>query len=250
MQVDALAARHQVIVMDNRGVGASGKPPGPYSIREMADDAAAVLDVVGATKAHVLGLSMGGMIAQELALCHPHRIGALMLAATYARPGLEVARTEEEGAQVFGMPSPFAFLDGGGVGIDPSQIDPKIVMRFLMPLVFSERFLDERREFLREMFGRALLAGFTVAGLFAQMGAVMSHDTTERLGLLTAPTLVMHGTADQLVPFHHGEELQRLIPGAQLARFEGGTHGFNFEEAERFNATVLEFLALHSLAGV
>src|SRR5436190_22870640 len=98
-QVPALAARHRVILVDNRGVGRSGKPRGPYTTAMMAEDARAVLDGLGVARAHVVGLSMGGMIAQELALAHPDRVGALVLAATYARPDDATRRTAAEGSQ-------------------------------------------------------------------------------------------------------------------------------------------------------
>ncbi|MSP62127.1 MAG: alpha/beta fold hydrolase [Myxococcales bacterium] len=245
LQVPAFAARHRVLLLDNRGIGRSGKPPGPYSIAQLADDAVAVLDAVGLARAHVVGLSMGGMIAQEIALSHPARLGALVLAATFARPAREVLETTERGSQaVAGAPSLLGLLGRGAGG---AAVDPLQMMRFLMPLVFSKQFLRERRDWLFQFFARSMGYGFSMEAFFGQVSAVLAHDTTSRLGGLSLPTLVITGTADALVPPHHSDELSRLIPGARLLRFEGATHGLQLEIADRFNASVLEFLAAHPL---
>ena len=247
-QVPVLAARHRVILVDNRGIGRSGKPPGPYTTALLAADALAVLDAVNVARAHVVGLSMGGMIAQEIALAAPARVGALVLAATYARPGHEVGRTINEGALgIAGMPSPDAIL--GGQPIDLSKVDVGQIFRFLMPLIFSPRFLSEQQQYLAEFFMRSMAYGFTVEGLVGQIAATMAHDAAARLPSLALPTMVMTGTADRLVPPHHSDELASLIPGARLVRLEGegATHGLNWEKAEEFNRALLDFLGEHPL---
>jgi 3-oxoadipate enol-lactonase len=185
---------------------------------------------------------MGGMIAQELALRHPHRVGALALVATYARRGREVGDTAERGSSVVGLPS-LTMLGSGG--FDLTKVDPQQLVGFLMPLVFSERFLREERKWLKELWLRALANGFSIDGFLAQLGAVMSHDTVARLPSLRMPTLVVTGTADALVPPHHSDELARLIPGARLTRIDGATHGLNLEIPDAFNALLLDFLAAH-----
>lgn len=242
-QLSDFGARHRVILVDNRGVGRSSKPAGPYSTRLLADDARAVLDALAAPRAHVLGLSMGGMIAQELALASPERVGALALAVTYARPGREVEATSGPG-----IPSPLELLAGGaGPGFDLASIDLRQIMGFLMPMVFSPRFLVDNKAMLEENFQRSLAYGFSMAGFLGQVAAAMGHDTVARLPSLALPTLVITGTADALVPPRHSDELARLIPGARLEKFEGIPHGINFEAPERFNTLVLEFLADHPL---
>lgn len=240
-QVPAFAARHRVILVDNRGVGRSGKPAPPYSIAEMAEDARAVLDAVGAPRAHVVGLSMGGMIAQELALAHPARVGALVLAATYARPGDGVRRAAE-GAPVR---SPFGALAGG---FDLSTIDVRQVFGYLMPLVLSPAFLVDKREWLRDFFARSMGYGVSMDGIIGQVTAALAHDATARLPSLRAPTLVLTGAGDRLVPPRHSEELARLIPGAELVTIEEAPHGLHMELPERFNDTALGFLDEHPLA--
>src|SRR3954470_17870649 len=110
-QTPVLARTHRVCIYDNRGVGKSDKPAGPYDVRTLAKDAVAVMDACGFARAHVVGLSMGGMIAQELAIRHSDRVGALVLAATYAKPDDRVKATVST---------------GGGIGqLDPAQIEPK-----------------------------------------------------------------------------------------------------------------------------
>ena len=245
-QIPAFAERHRVIALDNRGMGQSGKPKGPYTVQEMADDAVAVLDAAGIQRAHVLGLSMGGMIAQDFAIRHGDRLGALVLAATYARPDRGIERTSEEAAKQTGLPTPMSLLKGGA-GIDLAQIDVKQVFRFMMSMVLSPEFISREREWLRGVMSRALESGASIDNFLAQVSAVMHHDSAEALARVRAPTLVLTGTNDVLVPPHHSDELARLIPGARLERIEGGTHGFNIEMKERFNKAVLDFLAEHPL---
>jgi len=150
-----------------------------------------------------------------------------VLAATSARPGDDARNTAQ--------------------GIDPARLDLRELMRFLMPLVFSEKFLRDEKAFLQQMLARAIANGFAVEGFVAQVGAVMAHDTEARLPSLRAPTLVVTGTDDRLVPPRHSDELARLIPGAKLVRLDGGTHGFNLESPDRFNQVVLDFLAAQAV---
>ena len=246
-QVPDFSARHRVVLVDNRGVGRSGKPAGQYTTSQMADDALAVLDALGIRRAHVVGISMGGMIAQELALSHPERVGGLVLAATYARPGEEARQTAGEGAQkIGGVPSPLELLKSGA--IDLSQIDVRQIFQFLMPMVLSQAFLVEKREWLQAFFERSMGYGFSVPAFLGQVAAVMSHDTVARLPSLRIPTLVITGLGDRLVPPRHSEELARLIPGARLVTIEDATHGFNFEVPAHFNKAILDFLAEHPLS--
>jgi 3-oxoadipate enol-lactonase len=245
LQLPAFSARHRVVLVDNRGAGRSGKPPGPYTMGLLADDAAAVLDAAGIARAHVVGISMGGMIAQELVLRHPDRVGALVLAATFARPGAEVRDVTERGSQAILGESPMAVLARGAA--DLSKLDVQELFRFLMPLVFTRAWMKDNRAFLQNYFLRSMGYGFSLPAFFGQVSAVMAHDTVERLPSVRAPTLVITGSEDGLIPPHHSDELSRLVPGASLERVAGGSHGFNFERAELFNEAVLDFLRRHPL---
>jgi pimeloyl-ACP methyl ester carboxylesterase len=228
-QTPVLSRTHRVCVYDNRGVGRSDKPAGPYDVRTLADDAVAVLDACGFGRAHVVGLSMGGMIAQELAVRHSDRVGALVLAATYAKPDDEVRATT-----------------GGGGGLDPRTIEPKQLFKLMMGMVLSPEFIARERDWLRAMRDR-ILPMVSAEGFVAQMAAVMAHDATAELHGIEAPTLILKPANDRLIPPRASDDLARAIPGATLVTFDQGSHGFNVEQADKFNRAVLDFLAQHPL---
>jgi 3-oxoadipate enol-lactonase len=244
-QIPAFAEKYRTIAFDNRGAGRSSKPAGPYTMQQLADDAIAVLDAVGVTRAHVIGISMGGMIAQDLVLRYPERVGALVLAATFARPDDSTRRIGDQGSAQTGAPSPMQMLRG--TNIDTSQLDPKKMFRFMMSMILTPEFIEREKPWLRGLLEKAQAYGFSMDAFLAQVSAIMNHDAAERLKQVQKPTLVITGSADILVPPHHSDELAQLIPGAQLLKIEGGTHGFNVERKEEFNRAVLEFLQRHSL---
>jgi len=227
-QTPVFARSHRVCVYDNRGVGRSDKPAGPYDVRTLARDAALVMDACGFARAHVVGLSMGGMIAQELAIRHSDRVGALVLAATYAKPDDDVKTTVSTG------------------GFDPKTIEPKQLFKMFMSMVLSPEFIAREREWLRASRDRAL-AMISIEGFMAQMAAVMAHDASAELHRIGAPTLVMKPAADMLIPPKSSDFLAQAIAGAQLATFDHGSHGFNVEQADKFNRAVLDFVARHPL---
>jgi pimeloyl-ACP methyl ester carboxylesterase len=232
-QLPALGADRPIVTLDNRGVGRSAKPPGPYTTAELADDVAAVMDAADLDEAHVVGLSLGGMIAQELALRHARRVRSLALVATYAKPGRETRETADRGARTAGGLDVGSMLEAMSAG--PIVIDPKQVMAFLMPLVFTADFIEREKPFLKEFYERSLAYGFSPQAFAGQVAAVMAHDTIDRLATIEAPTIVITGTRDRLVRPHHSRTLAERIPGARLVEIEGGTHGLNFERAETLN---------------
>jgi pimeloyl-ACP methyl ester carboxylesterase len=238
-QVPEFAQHYRTIVFDNRGVGRSAKPPGPYTIHEMADDAAGLLDALGVDAAHVLGLSMGGMIAQELALRHPDRVRGLVLAATYPEPDAEIERTRHFTIGQLGG----SVTADGEVRIDVSAVDPLALFQHLLPLVFSQEFIEKDLAKLMHLFAGALQYGFSMEAIVGQMEALAGHKATDRLHQIAHPTLVLTGDADRLIPPANSDLLAKHIPNARLARIPGGTHGFNIEQPETFNRTVLDFLA-------
>jgi 3-oxoadipate enol-lactonase len=246
-QLPAFSARHRTLLIDNRGVGASDKPAGKYTTAMMAEDARAVLDAAGVDRIHVVGLSMGGMIAQELALAHPGRVASLTLAATYARPDARIERTAEASAAELSVPSPLAALKGGST-IDLSGVDVKQMFKFLMSLVLTPEFIKREKDWLKANFARTQETGTTLDHFQAHVYAVLKHDTAARLPSLRVPTLVLTGDSDKLVPPHHSDELAALIPGAKLHKIAGGTHGFNVEMVDAFDRAVLDFIAAHPIA--
>jgi 3-oxoadipate enol-lactonase len=238
-QLPAFAERYRTIVFDNRGVGRSGKPKGPYTIQAMADDTAGLLKAIGVDRAHVVGVSMGGMIAQELALRHPERVRGLVLACTFPEADEDVRRNRETSlAQLGGT------IGRDGVAtLNLAAVDPMMLFQTLLPRVFSPTFIQNQLASLMQLFGGALQWGFSVEAIMAQVEAVMSHNSTERLRDIAAPTLVITGDADQLIAPANSDVIAGKIPGARLVKVPGGSHGFNFETPELFNREVLDFLA-------
>lgn len=237
-QIPDFAQHYRVIAFDNRGVGRSSKPAGPYSIHEMADETAGLLGVLGIDRAHVVGVSMGGMIAQELVLRHPERVRALVLACTYPEPDADVERTRQFTLQQFG-----GSIDASGaMHVDLTTLNPMMFLQQLLPNVFNQSFIEKELPKLMQIFAGALQYGFSMEAILGQVGAVMSHKATERLHQIKSPTLVITGDADRLVPPAGSEILAREIPGAKLVKVPGGSHGFNFETPDVFNREVLAFL--------
>jgi len=238
-QVPDFAKHYRTIVFDNRGVGRSSKPPGPYTIHEMADDTAALLDEIGVARAHVLGVSMGGMIAQELALRHPERVRSLVLACTYPEPDAEIERQREFSVSQFGG----TITATGETRIDVTALDPLHFFQHLLPRVFNQAFIDRELPKLMQLFSGALQWGFSMEAILGQVAAAMGHRATDRLHQIDVPTLVITGDADLLIPPANSDILAKHIPKARLVKVPGGSHGFNFETPEIFNREVLAFLA-------
>jgi pimeloyl-ACP methyl ester carboxylesterase len=235
-QVPALSAAMTLYLVDNRGVGESDKPPGPYRVREMADDARAFLDALEVESAHVLGVSMGGTIAQELALAYPERVRSLILACTFAKASRGMREISEETARSLGAGS-----GGTGAMREPGfQVSARQIAEAMMPFIFAPEFWARADAKTREALIGSYADGFSLQGVLGQVEAVLSHDVLGRLGAVRAPTLVLHGTADRLVRLHHGQRLAAEIPGAQMLEFEGGTHGFFVEQADAFNEAIVE----------
>ena len=223
---DALAGDHEVLRPDNRGTGDSDVPDGPYTVDEMAADAGAVLDDHGVDAVHVCGASMGGMIAQELALADD-RVASLTLLCT-SPGGEDAAETPPEVQEhIFSVP------DGAG---------PRERVRYLMEPAVSDDFSEREPELVDRIVDWRLAGDATPTGREAQAAAVAAFDATDRLGGLGVPTLVLHGTADRVLPVENAALLAEQLPHAAVERIEGGPHLFFIEERERVNDRVRTFL--------
>jgi pimeloyl-ACP methyl ester carboxylesterase len=238
LQIPEFAERYRTIAFDNRGVGRSSKPAGPYTVREMADEAAGLLDTLGIARAHVVGVSLGGMIAQELALRHPERVRGLVLACTYPEPDDEILERRQASVAQFGG----TIAANGTTQIDMAALDPMMFFQHLLPAVFNQSFINTDLPRLMQLFAGALQWGFSMEAIMAQVEAAMGHRTTDRLHGISAPTLVITGDSDLLIPPGNSDVLASKIPGARLVKVPGGSHGFNFETPEVFNREVLSFL--------
>jgi pimeloyl-ACP methyl ester carboxylesterase len=237
-QLPDFAKRYRTVVFDNRGVGRSSKPRGPYSIAAMADDTARLMDALDMPRAHVVGVSMGGMIAPELPLRHRDRVRGLVLACTYAAVDGEITNTHDTSVTELGG----AIGADGALQIDAANLDPMMFFQQILPRVFNADYLQRELPTLIQLFGGALQWGFDMEAILAQAQAAMCHDCTARLSEIASPTLVITGDSDLLIPPRNSELLASKIPRARLIKVPGGSHAFNFETPDVFNRHVLEFL--------
>lgn len=221
--LEPLASRFRVIVFDNRGMGESDKPAGPYTAAELADDAAAVLDAAGQREAHVVGTSLGGMVAQELALVHPKRVANLVLACT--TPG---------GERAFPYPEPTQRLFAEAASLDPALALRRFVENALAP--------GAPRELVNRIFELRLSNPPDPVGWQAQAGAAQAFDANGRLAAIASPTLVVHGTEDQVVDVRNAQLLAEAIPNARVELVPGAGHLLFWEQPERFVELVTEFV--------
>jgi 3-oxoadipate enol-lactonase len=226
-QVPALLeAGYRVVRFDNRGIGKTDKPVGPYSTALMAADAKALADALGLTAYHVMGVSMGGMIAQRFGLAYPEVVKSLTLASTYAAPGPFCTRMFSmwaDTAQVMGVPQ---------------------VMRDVTLWAFTLDFFQNREDELAEFETAMRFMDQPVHAYLAQLAVIQDHDETANLGALKMPTLVLTGEEDILIPTALSHDLHELIPGSQWRTTPGG-HGCVWEHPDEFNSAFVGFLREH-----
>ncbi len=227
LQIPAFAAKYRVIAFDNRGVGQSDTPDTPYTTPMMADDTVALMDVLGIARAHVCGVSMGGMIAQEIALRHPARVRTLQLHATLARPDAYMHALSD----VWGELRP--------------SVGREEWLRSLALWLFAPVTYAERPELIELLLQNALANPYPqpLPGFLHQGEAVRAHDTLLRLGDIRCPTLVTVAEHDILVPPRFSHAIAQRVPGAELKTIADAGHAYMWEKPEAFNAICLEFLA-------
>jgi pimeloyl-ACP methyl ester carboxylesterase len=225
LQVPVWAESYKTIVFDNRDVGQSSYASEPYEIRDMAADALALADALELDSFHLVGVSMGGMIAQEMALSAPERLRTLTLAVTYASGGR------------------YAAVKSRVWGADVSRRSREEQVDDLLLLTMSEAFFEnpEGVDYLRGM----MLANPNPQdpkGFERQLAAASAHDTRQRLTELSMPVHVIGAEHDILVPVWKSKELAELIPEAKLSIVPGAPHGLQLERAQEFNELVTGFL--------
>ncbi len=221
-----IARRHRAIVFDNRGTGDSSPVRRRLSMRDLAHDARAVMDDAGLDSAHVIGASMGGMIAQHLALDHGDSVRSLTLACT--TPGGRA-----------GAP-PWRLL--ATAGLRP-LLGSKRTFPLVAPALYARSTLRERPERVRDDLARRLEDNTSPLTVYAQLGAIAGHDTRPRLRELEGlPTLVVHGLEDGLVPADRGRDLAALIPGAKLELIDSCGHLLTTDAEGEVAAAILAHL--------
>jgi 3-oxoadipate enol-lactonase len=233
LQLPTFAEHHQTIIFDNRDVGRSSMADGPYEVADMAQDALALADGLGLETFHVLGVSMGGAISQELALAAPERVRTLTLAVTYPHAGAYGRQLSKS----WGGRRPRLTHE--------EHIDD------LMLLTLSEEFYENQGAV--DLVRRMMLANPNPQPPEAfgrQLDASSRHDARERLESLSMPAHVIGADHDILVPVWKSQEIAELIPDAKLTVVEGAPHGVQLERADEFNRAVLDFIAQAAPAAV
>ncbi len=225
--VPCLAAHFQVVLMDNRGVGGSSRPRGPWSVADMAQDTAALLRALDLGPVAVFGLSLGGMIAQELAMSHPSLVSRLAIGASSAG-GPHAQR-------------PAARRLCGLVG--SVALPAEVALRRAAPRLLSPGYLAAHPEIVQRWLAIARRWPASRRGFLWQVGAALRYDASHRLGDLRIPTLVLSGDADQVIPPENSRILAQLIPDARLAWLAGAGHDFGTEAPERTAQLLRERLA-------
>jgi pimeloyl-ACP methyl ester carboxylesterase len=229
MQIPTFSREFQVVAFDNRGSGRSDKPATRYTIRMFADDTAGLMDALGIASAHVYGQSMGGFIAQELALSYPQRVRTLVLGSTSCGGRQAVAASPEHLTIMASL----------------GTLRPEEAAEKNLPLLYSAQFIARKRgelvaRFLVEAELRPPLDAFA-----RQAQAIMGHNAYDRLPQLRCPTLVISGSEDKIIPAENSSILARRIPGAELVVLPKAGHGYPVECADESNAIVLDFLRRH-----
>lgn len=224
---DFVAAGYRVLTFDNRGVGKSSKPPGPYDTKLFAADTKALVDALGISQFHLVGTSMGGMIAQEYAIAFGGDLKSLTLSSTYAAPGPFCGR-------MFAMWADMA-----------PQLGVSFVMRDVTLWAFTLPFFETREAELEEFETAMAAMDQPVDAYLAQLSSIQTHDAADRLDRITTPTLVIAGEEDILIPVALSRRLSEGIAGSEWLTTPGG-HASIWEHPEPFNQAVLAFIGRHA----
>lgn len=228
-QTQVFAAAYRVIAFDNRGTGQTDAPDIPYTTRMMAEDTRGLMDLLGIERAHVLGVSMGGMIAQELALAHPDRVRSLQLHST-------VARTD-----------PYTRACAAAWEEVRARLPLEAAFRAIALWLFAPSTYDERPDLVETIIQSALANPYpqSLTGLSRQREAIASHDALARLHAIRCPTLVTAAEDDILIRPRLSRALAAAIPGAEFATIPTAGHVPFWEQADLFNRLCLDFLTKH-----
>ena len=223
-QIPALVdAGFRVLRFDNRGIGKSDRPAGPYTSKQMAADAKALVDTLGLKNFHLMGVSMGGMISEEYALAYPGDLKSLTLACTYGK-------ADAFCQTMFAMWADLA-----------RQISVPFVMRDVALWAFTGPFFEDRPGDAAEFAAAMAALDQDVPTYLAQLSTIQTHDATDRLEQIKVPTLVLAGEEDILIPVRLSKKLHHAIPGSKWKTVPGG-HACLWESPDPFNAAFIDFV--------
>jgi pimeloyl-ACP methyl ester carboxylesterase len=227
--IPPFSKEYRVIIFDNRGTGRSDKPETPYTMKMMAADAKGLLDAIGIDKANIFGVSMGGMIAQEFALNYPDKVINLVLGCTQCGGKQAVRSTQEALAFLF---SP-----------EMAKLSVAERARQTAPWLWSKEFIDKHPEAVEMYVDITVKYPTPTQGYAGHAQAIIGHDTYERLPQIKAPTLVIAGSGDRIIPHENSKIIASRIPGAELVIIPNAGHGFT--EAPEATRAILDFLKRH-----
>jgi 3-oxoadipate enol-lactonase len=226
---DRLAKQHRLIIFDNRGTGRSDKPDIPYTAEMMIGDIVGLLDATGIDSTNVFGVSMGGMIAQEFALNYPDRLKSLVLGCTSCGGPNAVKSTLEATAFLF----------------DPerAKLTDEEKAYSTVPWLWTQEFIDKNPEAVKRYVATTMGHPTPLYAYICQANFILTFNSYDHLPEINAPTLVMCGAQDRLIPHENSLILASGIPNSELVILENAGHGFISDLAEESNNIILEFLA-------
>ena len=227
LQVEALAKEFKVVTFDNRGVGETTVPEEPFTIADMAADTVGLMDALDIDSAHIFGVSMGGLIAQVLALDYPDRVKKVALGCT-SHGGRHAVQPKKEVMETLAKAS------------DPS-IGKEEAIRMRIPIIFSDRFTKEEPEKLEEYVQSSIQYWPTPKGAEGQMGALSIFNVKRRLGEIRCRVLAITGSEDRMMPPENAKLLAEGIEGAELYMVDGAGHSFFMEKPEEVNQALIDF---------
>ena len=222
-----MSKKFKAIIFDNRGAGRTDKPDVEYSIKMFADDTVGLMDALNIKKAHVLGASMGGMIAQELVLNYPERVEKLVLCCTHCGGG----------RNILSSPEVMEILMKGAEGMTPEE-----GAELMISLIFTEDFIKNNHDVIERTRENILKEPIPEFSYQRQIAAVMKFNAGRRLKKVNTPTLIIQGKMDVLVPLKNAEVLAKLIPGAKSVLLDNTAHAIFYPNTERVIEEVLKFL--------
>jgi pimeloyl-ACP methyl ester carboxylesterase len=227
-QIPAFKDQYKCIVFDNRGVGRSSKPDFPYTMQMFADDTIGLMDSLNIETAHIVGVSMGGFIAQQLAISHPEKVQSLVLISTHFGGPNAVPADNRTMAMMFASPT------------ETISIDQALQMRY--SVAYSPQFLQDNKLLLQQVQEWVEQNPQPLSARLHQAAASVTFNVEADVKKILAPTLIIQGKNDRMVPPKNAEMLSESISTSRLVLIEGGPHMIIFEHHEKINNTILNFL--------
>ena len=225
--IDNFAKHFKVLIFDNRGSGRTDVPEGPFTIKMFADDTVGLMDSLGIEKANILGVSMGGMISQELVLNYPEKVNKLVLGCTNCGGSKQIVASQEVLVTL---------------GPAPEGRTSKDIVENTIPLLFTPKFIEKNPDSIETVRKQLLIAPISPDAFERQVKAIMGFNSYRKLKTISAPTLIIHGKEDILIPVGNAEVLGKQIPNSKIVLLDDAAHSFFEPNPEKAYSSILEFL--------